>query len=50
MPRVYCIADIEDHQGNEEIHSRLSRRGSYEQTMNDIIKDLLDIAEGKVKK
>jgi predicted CopG family antitoxin len=29
----------------EDVHSRLVKRGRYEQTMSDIIRELLDIAD-----
>jgi len=39
--------DLKTIKVSEDIHSKLVKRGRYDQTMNDIIKDLLEIAEVK---
>ena len=33
----------------DDIHQKLSRRGRYGMTMNEIIKELLDVVESKKK-
>jgi predicted CopG family antitoxin len=41
--------DLKTIKVSDDIHSKLVKRGRYDQTMNDIISELLKIAEERKK-